>query len=77
MLKFLQIKFSIITAALAGYALITLDFKYQSYMSLFLGLTMLVIGIRELKKNKKSIGWLAIGLFVFSLFLFIQRLILF
>lgn len=39
--------------SLAGYGLITENFKFQSYMLLFLGLTMLVIGLREFQKYKK------------------------
>lgn len=72
----LQILFSIITLALAGYGLITKNFEFGTYMILFLGLTMLVMGIQEIQQNKKLTGWLLIVVFVFSLFVSIQSFIL-
>ena len=76
MLKMLQILFSIITVALAGYGLITGDFQFQAYMMLFLGLTMLVLGLKEFKRNKKWLGWMLIGVFAFSMFVAIQSFML-
>ncbi len=76
MLTVLRILFSIITVALAGYGLFTKNFEYQAYMILFLGLTMFVMGIQELKKNNKLIGWLLIAVFAFSLFVSVQGFIL-
>jgi len=67
LLKILQILFSIIVAVLAGYGLFTKDFQFQAYITLFLGLTMLVLGLQEFKRNKKSSGWILIGVFVFSI----------
>lgn len=72
MLNILQILFSVITVALAGYGLFTKDFQLQAYMILFLGLTMLILGLREFKRNKKMTGWMLIGVFAFSLFVAIQ-----
>lgn len=72
MLKILQIIFSIIAVAFAGYGLFTKDFQFQGYMILFLGLTMLVAGLQEFKRNKKITGWMLIGVFVFSTFVAIQ-----
>ncbi|MBK5502891.1 MULTISPECIES: YczI family protein [unclassified Peribacillus] len=72
MLKFLQIILSITVTALAGHGLITGDFKFQPYMMLFLGLTMLVMGLREFQKGQKGYGWLSIVVFIFSLFVSIQ-----
>ena len=51
--KVLQIILSITVISLAGYGLITEDFKFQPYMMLFLGLTMLVMGLRNFKRDKK------------------------
>ena len=72
MLKFLQIILSITVISLAGYGLITEDFKFQPYMMLFLGLTMLVMGLREFQKGQKGSGWLSIVVFIFILFVSIK-----
>ena len=72
MLKILHILFSIITVAFAGYGLFTKDFQFQAYMVLFLGLTMLLLGLQEFKRNKKFTGWMLIGVFAFSIFAAIQ-----
>ncbi|KOO41872.1 YczI family protein [Priestia koreensis] len=72
MLKIFQIVLSIMVVSLATYGLITEDFRFQSYMFLSLSLVMLVIGVREFKKGKKSIGWLNIVAFVFILFVSIK-----
>ena len=76
MLKIFQIIFSIITVALAGYGLFTKDFQFSAYMNLFLGLTMLVLGLQEFKRNKKFSGWLLIGVFAFSMIVVIQSFML-
>lgn len=41
-------------------------------MILFLGLTMLVLGLQEFKRNKKITGWMGIGVFAFSVYAAIQ-----
>ncbi|MFS0824715.1 DUF3953 domain-containing protein [Bacillus sp. 1P02SD] len=76
MLKFLQIILSIIVISLAGYGLFTKDFKFQQYMMLFLGLTMLVMGLRLFQKGDKFYGWLSIVVFIFILFVSIQSFLL-
>ena len=76
MLKILRILFSIITVALALYGLITENSDYGAYMILFLGLTFLVMGVQEIKQNKKWSGWLCIAVFAFSLYVSIQSFIL-
>lgn len=76
MLKIFQIVFSIITVSLAGYGLFTKDFQFNGYMNLFLGLTMLVLGLQELKRNKKFSGWLLIGVFAFLVLVVIQSFML-
>ncbi|MEH7385438.1 DUF3953 domain-containing protein [Bacillus sp. JJ1521] len=67
MLKFLQIILSITVISLAGYGMITGDFMFQPYMMLFLGLTMLVIGLRLFQKGEKFYGWLSTVVFIFIL----------
>lgn len=76
MLKILQILFSIIAIALASYGLITQDFQLGAYMILFLGLSMLLAGLREFKRDKKLWGWMLIGVFAFSMFVAIQSFVL-
>jgi len=75
LLKILQIIFSIITVVFAGFLLYTKDFQFLVYMSLFSGLTMLVVGLQEFKRNKKITGWMGIGAFAFSAFVAIQILL--
>jgi hypothetical protein len=75
LLKFLQIILSITVVSLAGYGLITGDFKLQSFMMLFLGLSMLVMGIREFKKGHKGYGWLSMVVFIFILFVSIKSFV--
>ncbi|MGE7024546.1 DUF3953 domain-containing protein [Solibacillus cecembensis] len=76
MLKIFQILFSIIAVALAGYGLFTEDFQFQAYMTLFLGLAMLMLGLQEFKRNKKLTRWLLMGVFVFSIFVAINGFML-
>ncbi|WP_043932778.1 DUF3953 domain-containing protein [Bacillus sp. EB01] len=64
MLTFLQIILSITVISLAAYELITEDFKFQPYTILLLGLTMLVMGLREFQKGQKGYGWLSIVVFL-------------
>ncbi|MCR8848401.1 YczI family protein [Rossellomorea sp. SC111] len=75
MVKDLYIIFSITGISLAGYGLVTGDFKFQPYMILFLGLTMLVMGLREFQKGNKGYGWLGVVTFIFIFFVSIQTFI--
>ena len=45
-------------------------------MIFFLGLTMLVMGLQEFKKERKEYGWLLVVVFLFSLFVSIQGFLL-
>jgi hypothetical protein len=76
LLKNLHIILSITVISLAGYGLITRDFKFQPYMMLLLSLTMLVMGIREFQKGNKGYGWLGIVTFLFVFFVSIQTFFL-
>ncbi|MEW4288240.1 DUF3953 domain-containing protein [Rossellomorea marisflavi] len=67
MLKILRFLFAIITASFGLYALLSDDFRYAPLMLLFMGGTMLVMGIEEYKNNKKVSASCLVGacLFVF------------
>jgi len=75
-LKILRYVLSISTFALAVYGVITSNFEFNHIMILLLGLTMLVMGIEEFQKERKSIGILLVGVFVFSLFVSIKGFLL-
>ncbi len=45
-------------------------------MIFLLGLTMLVMGIEEYKKERKTIGTLLVGVFIFLLFVSIEGFLL-
>lgn len=45
-------------------------------MMLFLGLMMLVMGLREFQKGQKDYGWLSIVVFIFILFVSIKSFLL-
>jgi len=77
LLVFLRIIFLIVAVAIAGYGLISNNFEFQPFMILALGLSILVMGLQEFKKNKKRQGWLMIIVFGFSLFVSVRGLMLF
>ncbi|EKN70072.1 hypothetical protein BABA_06836 [Neobacillus bataviensis LMG 21833] len=56
--------------------LVNEDFEFQPYMMLFLGLTMLVMGLREFQKGQKDYGWLSIVVFIFILFVSFKSFLL-
>lgn len=72
LLTILQILFSIIVASLSAYGLITRDYQLNFLMIFFLGLLMLIIGIKEFQKERKVSGWFHVGVFLFSVFVSIQ-----
>ncbi|WP_338024125.1 DUF3953 domain-containing protein [Bacillus mesophilum] len=61
---------------LAGYGLITEDYRLQPYMLLFLGLTTLVMSLREFQEGKKGFFWFSIVVFLFILYVVIQSFLL-
>lgn len=61
---------------IAAYGLITKNFEYQSLMILLLGLMMLVMGVEEFQKERKTNGWLLVVVFLFSLFVSVQGFLL-
>jgi Protein of unknown function (DUF3953) len=58
------------------YSLYTDNFKFQPYITLLMGLMMLVMGIDELKKGKKGYGYLSIGVSGFVFLVFLQGFIM-
>jgi hypothetical protein len=66
LLKVSRIILSILVLALSGYGLITKNFELIPLMMLFLGGCMLVMGLEELHKNRKT--FLGSALIVISLF---------
>ena len=75
-LKILRYVLSISTFALAVYGVITSNFEFNYIMIFLLGLTMLVMGIEEFQKERKTIGILLVGVFIFSLFVSIKGFLL-
>ncbi|MGE7805367.1 DUF3953 domain-containing protein [Lysinibacillus sp. NPDC096215] len=45
-------------------------------MIFFLGLIMLILGIREFRQKRNVYGWFLIGVFLFSIFVSIQNFVL-
>lgn len=76
MLKVLRYTFSVITLLFAAYGLITKDFQFSNVMVLFLGLTMLSMGMEEFRKERKVAGWLLILVFLYSLVVSFQGFLL-
>ncbi|QDP41533.1 DUF3953 domain-containing protein [Radiobacillus deserti] len=73
MLNILRIILAVIVIAISGYGLITNDKELLHFMLLSLGALMFVIGIKELKKDKKGIwGYLSSAIFAFTWFTSIQ-----
>ncbi|WP_027408568.1 DUF3953 domain-containing protein [Anoxybacteroides tepidamans] len=74
MLKILRYALSILTLLFTTYGLITKNFEFNHIMTLLLGLTMLMMGLEEIQKERKANGWLFILVFLFSLFVSVQGL---
>lgn len=67
MLKTLRIVLAIIVIVLAGYGSLIGNSIVMPYMMLFMGAMLLVMGISEIKKKRKRIGFFSI---IVSLFVF-------
>ncbi|TMU87237.1 DUF3953 domain-containing protein [Bacillus sp. BHET2] len=72
MLKILRIIFSIGSLSFAIYGLITGDFKFNYIMILFLGITMLLMGLEEFHKERKGYGWLFVAVFLLTIYTSVQ-----
>ncbi|MEH7014857.1 DUF3953 domain-containing protein [Neobacillus niacini] len=76
MLKILRYFLSVLTMLFAIYGLITSNFQFNHFMIFFLGLTMLVMGLEEFRKERKANGWLFVVVFLFLLFVSIKGFLL-
>lgn len=68
MLKIVRLISSLIVIALASYGLITKNFEFMPYMMLFLGVSILVIGVLELQAKRKTSAIISILASAFILF---------
>ncbi|PAF21019.1 hypothetical protein CHH49_13295 [Terribacillus saccharophilus] len=68
MLLVLRIILAIIVITLSVYGLVSDNHDIYPYMSLFLGLMILVIGISEFKAKRQAIAIMCIFISVFILF---------
>lgn len=76
MLKPLRYFFSVATFSLAVYSLITKDYTFTHLLMLLMGLTLLLMGLEEFKKERKANGTVLISVFLFALFVSIQGFLL-
>ncbi|MBD7939665.1 DUF3953 domain-containing protein [Cytobacillus sp. FSL K6-0265] len=72
MLRILRYVFSVIWLVMASYGVMTKDFRFSDIMILFLGLTMLVLGLEAFKKEQRGIGVFLIVVFLFSFYVSIE-----
>ncbi|WP_445480760.1 DUF3953 domain-containing protein [Lysinibacillus irui] len=72
LLTILQILFSIIVVSLSTYSIITSDHQLSCLVLFFLGLLMLIMGIKDFQRERKVSGWFHIGVFLFSVFVSIE-----
>lgn len=63
-LKMIRITAAAVTFTLALHASITGNHSFIGWMMLSLGVMMLVMGIEEIQKDKKVIGYVSLGAFV-------------
>ncbi|WP_106497226.1 DUF3953 domain-containing protein [Lentibacillus sp. Marseille-P4043] len=76
MLKVLSIILSVIVVALGSIALITQNFALLPYMLFLVGIHSFILGIIELKKDRKAFwGYVNIGASVFVIFVGIYTVI--
>jgi hypothetical protein len=77
LLKTLRIVFAIITLVLVGYGLTTeKSGVVLPYMMLFMGAMLLVMGISEIKNERKQIGFISIIVSLFVFYVSIQGFLL-
>lgn len=70
MLNIAQVSFSSVVLVLAGYGLITDDFRYGAWMILFLGGVFLILGIKEMKREKYFMGAVQFAICLFAIYVF-------
>ncbi len=77
LLKISRLILSVLLLSLSAYSLITKDFRFLSLMNLFLGGLMIVMGIDEFQKNRRSfMGFLFIGASMFGFYVALQGFLL-
>ncbi len=72
LLTILQIVFSIIVVSLSTYGIITSDHQWNFLLIFFLGLLILILGMKEFQRGQKVYGWIYIGVFLFIEYVSIQ-----
>lgn len=72
LLTILQIVFSIIVVSLSTYGIITSDYQWNFLLIFFLGLLILIFGMKEFQRGQKVYGWIYIGVFLFIEYVSIQ-----
>ncbi|EAZ86944.1 DUF3953 domain-containing protein [Lysinibacillus fusiformis] len=75
LLTILQIVFSILVVSFSTYGIITGDYRLNFLMILFLGVLLLILGLKEFQKERKVNGWLYIGVFLFLVFVSITSIL--
>lgn len=76
MLKIIRMSTALLLFGLALYALISEDFRGNSYISLLMGLLMVIMGAEEFKKGRKSQAYLLLAVAGFSFFVSVQGFML-
>lgn len=66
MWKFLKITLAIATVLLVGYSLFTDDYFLLPIIQMLMGMMLIVVGIDQLKAQKKIMGILCIGVGIFA-----------
>ncbi|QSB12536.1 DUF3953 domain-containing protein [Lysinibacillus fusiformis] len=72
LLTILQIVFSIIVVSLSTYGIITSDYQWNFLLIFFLGLLILILGMKEFQRGQKVYGWIYMGVFLFIEYVSIQ-----
>lgn len=72
LLKILRYILSVILLVTATYGVMTKDFRFSDIMMVFLGLTMLVLGLEAFKKEQKGMGLFLIVVCLFSFYVSIE-----
>ncbi|WP_246569944.1 DUF3953 domain-containing protein [Lentibacillus saliphilus] len=76
MLKISRYGFAAIGLVFALFGLITKNIEFYPYVMLFLGLTILVMGLEEFQKGRKAYSLLFVVVFLLSLFVSIEGFLL-
>ena len=75
-LRKLRIYFSVVVVALSVYILLTKDFHLMTYNMFLLSVFLLIMGIYELKNERKLYGYMNVAASLFGFFVSFQAYIL-